>query len=399
MPSSARAEPSPRLVTDAAALRSVCAALRGGGAFGFDTEFIRERSYLPLLCLVQVAAADLVALIDPFAVEMREFWEIVADPAVIKVVHAGSQDLEIGYLNTSLVPANLFDIQVAAALVGMHYPLPYGKLVHHLLNVRAPQDHTVSDWSRRPLSAGQLEYAAADVLYLLRAREKLLARLRHLGRESWLREEMLPLEAPPIYVTDTQRAYQRVRGWERLRPRELAVLCELLAVRDQGARQADLPVRTFLKDEVLVAVARQMPQTPGELNAVRGFPAPLVRQVGPAIFQAVRVAQQTDAAHLPAAAQDEDDDPASRMLVDLAAAAGQAICLTGQLNHALLASRGDYAELIRAVRRGEDAHVDKTHLMTGWRRDFAGRHIADLLRGQAALRVANIQKKPNLELE
>ena len=400
------------IITGRQEFAGLCQTLRQAGVFGFDTEFIRERSYRPQLCLLQVATPDRVALVDPFQVDTREFWQIVADPAVVKVVHAGNQDLEIGYLHTQLVPANIFDVQVAAALAGLHYPLPYGKLVHSLLGVRAPQDHTVSDWSRRPLSSGQIEYAVADVAYLLGAHDKLRARLDKLARLDWLREEMLPLEAASTYAADPRLAYLRVRGHERLRPREMAVLRELVDLRDQGARAADLPVRTFLKDEVLVAVARRMPQTLNQLDEVRGFPTPLIRQIGQAILDAVRAGQQVQGDLHPRAGHDDEDDPANRMLVDLACAAGQSLCLSGQLNHALLACRGDYADLVRALRRGtgkpakepdeakpDSAPDDQPRLLAGWRRRFAGDRLADLLRGHAALRVKGLHKKPALELD
>ncbi len=390
------------IITDSKEFAVLCRTLREAGAFGFDTEFIRERSYRPQLCLLQVATPNRVDLVDPFRVDTREFWQLVADPAVVKVVHAGNQDLEIGYLHTRLVPANIFDVQVAAALAGLHYPLPYGKLVHNLLGVRAPQDHTVSDWSRRPLSPGQIEYAIADVAYLLGAYDKLRAQLGKLARLDWLREEMQPLESPATYEVDPRLAYLRVRGHERLRPRELAVLRELVDLRDQGAQKADLPVRTFLKDEVLVAVARQMPQTLNQLDEVRGFPTPLVRQMGQAILDAVRAGQQIQSDQHPRAGRDDDDDPANRMLVDLACAAGQSLCLSGQLNHALLASRSDYAELVRFVRRSAKTDVpagaDQPHLLAGWRRHFAGDRLVELLRGQAALHVKGLPRKPTLEL-
>ncbi|MCD6364921.1 MAG: ribonuclease D, partial [Planctomycetes bacterium] len=190
------------MVTDEKSLLDVCDTLRAAGTFGFDTEFIRERSYEPQLCLIQVAAGEMTAIIDPLAVDVGAFWELVVDGALTKVVHAGNQDLEICYLQTKRVPANIFDVQTAAAMVGMDYPLSYARLVQRVLSVSLTQTESYSEWAHRPLSASQLSYAVEDVAYLVALMEHFTAAIAAKGRQDWFAEEMALFENEELYLFD-----------------------------------------------------------------------------------------------------------------------------------------------------------------------------------------------------
>ncbi len=385
------------LVEDASELRGLCRNLRAARVFGFDTEFIRERSYRPQLCLVQVATADLIALIDPFKLQIDEFWQLLLDPALEKIVHAGQQDIEMCYLSTGNTPANIFDVQVAAAFTGLPYPMSYRNLVKRIRQVKLAHDATFSEWSQRPLTKGQLSYAADDVLHLVPLKEELDRKLHKLGRTAWMADEMQTLVAEERYAAHPQELWGKVRGQKQLGRGELAVLRELAQWRESAARQADLPPRTFLRDESLTAIARQMPKTVDQLQATRGFPKPLANRAGKAVLRAVRKGRETPKAKLPHAAAGKGDSPANKMLTDLAIAIGESLCLRQGLSHNVLASQSDYAELVRALRH-KGADLGHLKLMTGWRKDFAGTAITEVLTGKRNIRVKSLPKGPRLEL-
>jgi ribonuclease D len=390
-----KTDPSEFLITDSKQFHEVCKALKKAGTFGFDTEFIRERSYQPQLCLIQAATPDMVALIDPFKVDAGEFWKLVADENIQKIVHAGSQDLEMCYLHIQRPGANIFDVQVAAGMVGMGYPMSYGKLVQGVLNKKILQDKSYSEWSRRPLSAGQLRYAVEDVLYLDSIHKALTKCLKKLGRETWLREEMHSLESAEMFECVPQDRWRRVQGWQRLSRRKLGVLRELAAWREDGARRYDLPPRTFLRDQVLTALSRQMPMSIKDVRDTKGFPRPLAGKEGPTILQAIETGRNTPEDELPNPIQPKDDNPVDKMLQDLVSATGQSICLSRDLCHSLFASRSHYAALVSGVRYGIPK-LNTLKLLSGWRNKFAGKKLKEMLAGKRTIKVAN---KSGLELD
>lgn len=392
------ADPAALMVTDAGRLEEFCAALREAGEFGFDTEFIRERSYKPQVCLVQAAGAERLALIDPLRVDLGPFWDLVTDPAVRTIVHAGEQDFELCYLWTGRAPANVFDVQVAAGLAGVGYPLSYERLAKEVLKVSVGKSESFSEWGRRPLTKSQLRYAVEDVLHLLPLKEHLDERLASLGRATWVREEMGRLERAAFYAREVDEAWTRVRGGDGLSRRGRAVLRELAVWREHAAEAEDLPPRTCLRDEVLVGLARRTPQSAGELRNIRGLPAPVASRHGRDLLEAIGRGLAVPGGECPEAADRRDDEPSDRMLVDLAAAAGQGLCLAGSLAHPLLATRSDYQDLVTALAGRAGAADPPPRLLAGWRREFAGDVLAAVLEGRAALRVSGMPKKPRLDV-
>lgn len=378
--SSGLTDSSGQMVTTGGELRRVCRRLRSAGMFGFDTEFIRENSYLPQLCLIQAATRDFVVMIDPFEVDVDPFWRLVVDPGIEKVVHAGEQDLQICHIHTGRVPRAVFDIQVAAGLVGMDYPLSYGKLVLAAFGVETKQGKSFTDWARRPLTPGQLRYAVEDVQHLVALRDHLHGRLRELGRLDWMREEMAPAEDPQTYAYDSLRALQRLRGWRRMGRQRLAILRELTTWRDAAARKADLPPRTLLRDGAMKNVARHMPKTIAQLRQVKGFPRPLARQMGPEVLKTLEMAMCLDESDWPDAAARETD-PDDKTLVSRTIEAVQAFCVANDLNPALVASRAGYVDLLHALRH-ERRPPKHLRLATGWRKRFLGKLITGLLMGR-----------------
>jgi ribonuclease D len=401
--------PSQLLVLEAQGLQDVCGRLRQGGIFAFDTEFIRENSYLPKICLVQVASPQQIALIDPLAVDLAPFWELVLDAAVEKVVFAGEQDLELCHLQTGKAPRNIFDVQLAAGLAGLPYQSSYGNLVRLMLGHELEQGHAFSDWLRRPLTRAQLSYAVEDVLHLLEMKAALQDKLGAAGRLDWLAEEMRPYERPETYARPPELSWQRVRGHDRLGRRELGVLRELAVWREQVARQLDLPSRTAMRDECLCGIARRPPRTLQQLAAVRGLPRPDVQRFGQQILQAVNRGLAAPAEHCPPLPT-AGETPTNKMLADLVGAAGQSLCLEEAVSPRLLANQSDFMDLVAYLRRpdrpgGGEAKIappsddDLPRLLKGWRRQFAGLRLAELVTGQAALRIAGYPGNPHLRYE
>ncbi len=358
-------DPASLVVDTPEAMTRACHELRREGVFGFDTEFIREQSYLPRLCLVQAATSSFVALIDPFAVNLDEFWALLRDESLVKVVHSGEQDLEMCHIHGRCTPANLFDVQLAAGLVGLPYQMSYGRLVQEMLGLDVPQGHSFSDWSRRPLSKDQLEYAAVDVTYLAAIHKDLSARLHSLGRQEWLREEMAAALAME-FCPPPHQSWMRVRGRERLGANKLAVLRELAAWRESAAAEADVPTRTFLRDDVLITLSATMPTTVAELAAARGFPRPLAREQGQRVLDAIERGRRADPSQWPAAAPREMELASHRQTVDNLIVAGTAMCQTMQISPELFASRRTYTELVHAIRKGRP--LETLRMMTGWRK-------------------------------
>ncbi|MCE5326750.1 MAG: ribonuclease D [Planctomycetaceae bacterium] len=387
------------MVTQPGALRQVCDALAAAGVFGFDTEFIRERSYLPQLCLVQVATASEVWVIDPLQTDMAPLWQLVADPSIRKIAHAPEQDLELCYLQSQRTPANIFDVQVAAGLVGLHYPISYGRLVQAITGKAIIQDQTVSDWSRRPLSGEQLEYARDDVRYLVGIAAELQRRLEKYGRSDWMAQEMAQLEHPAQYVADSKLLYRKVHGWKQLHRKELAVLQELALWREGAAADDNMPPRTFLRDPVLLALARYRPLTPAGVRNIRGLPRPVADRHAPRMIAAIERGAGAEKEDCPPPDRTRTgEDSVDQMLIDLASALGQSLCLGGNMAPALLATRKDYADLVRCVLREQEDSAD-TALAGGWRAEFAGNCIRGFLAGQGVLRVNCRGGKTRLTLE
>lgn len=481
MPARAQpADPHELLVTRRDDLDDLCRHLASAGRFAFDTEFIRERSYEPRVCLVQVATDERMALLDPLALEdMTPFWELVCDRGFEKVVHAGRQDLELCHLAMQRPPANVFDVQVAAALVGPSFQMSYGKLVDGLLGVQLEQGETFSDWSRRPLSASQLSYAVEDVHYLLPLRDRLGRMLEKRGRGAWLREELRNYENPDTWRREVEEPWLKVRGRGGLNRRNLAVLRELALWRESAARRRDVPARTYMRDEILIEMSRRHPAEVDDLRGMRAFPRGEAERWGNDIIAAVERGLAVPEEDLPERPETPDEKPGARALADLAAAVGQAVCSARDLAPEVFATRSDYQELADVVARGRlgevldsagatpvaaaaegepaittgrtegrnpqadrdarrgrgaggrpgrgvrggpvsegprdkgaasDPGVEGTasrsiveaslpKVLRGWRRDFAGRLLAEVMAGQAWVRIGGPPHRPELLIE
>ena len=285
------AEPKGRLVTDAGELRAAVAGVRGASRIAFDTEFVGERTYFPRLCLIQIGTEREAFAVDPLAVgDLSPLDELLFDAKILKLVHAGWQDLKIFYQRTGRVPAPVFDTQIAASVLGMPAQAAYASVVREFLGVDVKKGHSYSDWGARPLSASQLAYALDDVRFLPALHDRMSERLEKEGRFSWIGPGIAALSSPATYETNPDEEYRRVKGWAALDRRRLAVLRALIAWREREAMRRDVPRRRVLSDESALAIARSRASDEEALGRVRGLEWKVGGETSRAVLAAVREA-------------------------------------------------------------------------------------------------------------
>jgi ribonuclease D len=368
-------------------LKALVARLRGAERFAYDSEFIGELTYVPKLCLIQVASAESVSLIDPLAkMDLSPFWEVLCDGAIEKVVHAGSQDLEPVFRHMKRAPANVFDTQIACGFIGMAYPVALGKMVREIVGVPLGKGLTFTHWDQRPLSAMQLRYAADDVRYLIAARDQIGRRLEALGHAAWAAEECRMLCEPRLYQFDPDHQYRRVRGATSLNPAGLAILRELVIWRDGAARAHDLPPRAFLKDEILLDLARNPVKSVEKLARIKGLPRPVELAHGGEMVEAIARAAAIPHAQLPTTKQREET-PMEKFRADSLWTATEAICFGRGIDPNLVASRQEIGVLYRHLTAGEKVGEGDVRMLEGWRRAAVGEAIIGMVKGGVAARM------------
>lgn len=375
------------LITEPARLDAAVADARAARIAALDTEFMREKTYRARLCLVQIATPRQVYLIDPVGgLDLSPVADLVADDEVEIILHAGKQDLEIINERYGVVPANVFDVQIAAGFVGLGASLPYGRLVTELTGTVLEKGESYTDWCRRPLSASQLTYAADDVRYLIAAAEKLGGRLQELGRAEWAREEMQSLSDPATFAADPERAWRRVSGRGSLSARQTAVLKEVAAWREEAAARRDLPRGWIVKDVTLVEIARRSPSDPAALKRVRGLNAREAERSGKEILDAVARGKKAPPIESAQAAS-RTTLARARMLSSLADAIVRARSENAGIANEIVTTRTELeAVLVQVIDGNLDAESHR--LLRGWRRDLAGEAVLALARGEVAVRAA-----------
>lgn len=358
--------------------------LRSAGLFAYDSEFIGEASYHPKLCLIQVATHERIVLIDTLAnLDLTGFWELLADPAVEKIVHSGQQDIEPVFRLFHRAPANVFDTQIAAGFIGLAHPVGLSKLVKELTGVQLGKGFTFTHWDQRPLSPVQIRYAADDVRYLPAVHHALQQRLDALGHTAWAREECAALCDPALYAPDPAADFKRVRGANSLPPRNLAVLRELFTWRESAAQAHDSPPRSFLKDEILIEMARKPIRATADLAKVRGLPRPVEQAEADNILAATQRGLSTPESDYPAFPLVEES-PAERFAIDALWSTIQAWCAGRQIDPSLVSSRQEIARLYRRLTDQAPPTLEGP-LTQGWRHTLLGSHLQAFLSGSAQL--------------
>jgi len=368
------------LITDSAALAKFCARQRGAAYITVDTEFMRERTYWPILCVVQVAGPQEAVAIDALApeIDLAPLLALMNDPATLKVFHAARQDLEIFFHLSDAVPEPLFDTQIAAMVCGFGDSVSYETLVRRLAGAALDKASRFTDWSHRPLTERQVKYALGDVIHLRTVHERLQERLARNGRASWFAEEMAALADPALYRAEPDESWRRFRLRGRGDSRFLAVLRALAAWRERAAQQRDLPRGRILRDEALIEIASHAPQGVDALARTRGLGKGIAEgKLGREILDAVArgIADPDPPA---ASAQKPQNPPGLGPLIELLRVLLKQRCEDFEVAQKLVASADD----LEAIAADDAAPIAALH---GWRREVFGADALALKHGTLAL--------------
>ena len=376
---------TPRVVEKQKDLETLCRELADQGAFALDTEFVRERTFFIQLGIVQVSAGEVEAVIDPQGLSSLEpLFELLAAPDVEKIVHAGEQDFAVLFEAGGGAPRNVFDTQIAAALVGYGDQISYARLVAKVTGVQLDKLETLTDWTARPLTEAQIDYSLEDVRYLPEVRRHLGERLAALGRSGWEREEGARLEADATYRAPEPRDFYRRLKASGLSAVSLGVLRDVAAWREAMARARNIPRGWVLRDQSLLEIARRRPQSVKSLKQIRSLKPQQISKDGEAIVAAVRSGaaepvkeERSEPPHLK---MPEEVESTARLLE----AWLYARAVDAEIAPSMLATRGDLKTLAAGHHH---AKLPLLPLLEGWRRELVGQDLLDILDGKKALRL------------
>ncbi len=345
-----------------------------------DTEFLREKTYFPKFCLLQIATTEWVACVDPLALSSIErLFETLYQPKILKVFHSCRQDLEIFYHLTGKLPEPIFDTQLAAPLLGYQANPGYGMLVSSLLNINLSKAHTRTDWSVRPLSSEQLQYAADDVIYLSEIYLKMHKQLVELGRLDWLRDDFSALTNPHLYLLEPANAWLRIKGKNKLTGKQLSILQTLAKWREETAQKENRPRNWLLRDDLLIEITRFQPQCADDLRKIRGIHDGTVRRYGHKISRLVNEAKQRLPIKLDESKRASRLSQQQEAVLDVLSAIVRIRAEENLLNPAILATRKDLEIML--------SEAQDCNLLQGWRYNMVGRELVSILQGEKVLRL------------
>jgi ribonuclease D len=376
-------------IEDQQQLVEFCSDVKDAPFLGFDTEFVSEDTYRPQLCLIQVAAGERLAVIDPLALDdVSPFWQLLASEGRETIVHAGREEFRFCLFATGGRPATWFDIQIAAGFTGLDYPAAYSTLISKLLGKNLPKGETRTNWRRRPLSERQLEYALHDVIYLKQIRDILSERLGELGRVEWLDDELTAWQ-DQIEQAERSEQWRRVSGIANLSRRQLAIVREIWRWRDAEAQRRDSPSKRVLRDDLIVELARRQTDNAQRIRAVRGMEHRHLQRDLPDIADRVRTALELPESSWPARSPRGDrSQPPLVLLGQFLNTALGSICRSAKIAPGLVGSVQDVREFV-AHRLGLAKQSAPPSLTCGWRAEVVGRELDQLLDGSTVLRVTD----------
>lgn len=351
------------------ALAELCERVQAGAWLALDSEFMRERTYYAQLCLLQVATPEVIACVDPLAVDIAPLLDVIYDPARVKIIHSARQDLEVLFDLRGAAPGNLFDTQIAAAYLGFDDQIGYGPLVEAISGVTLAKAHTRTNWAQRPLSDAQLRYAEDDVRYLGAIHQRLSAELDERGRRDWPRAEFDALTDPKLYRADPGEAWRRIKNGHQLDPPGQVRLRELCAWRELRARELNLPRSWVARDPGLYELARRPPGTLADLRALEVLDAPTAERHGADLLAVLERAQTLPAEAVwrePVLLTRPQTERCKRIMEQLRDCAREQ-----RISVALLATRREVERLVLG-----DGDIP---LLRGWRRELIGDAVSDLL--------------------
>ena len=371
------------LVETDAQLRAFLERCQQSPYMAIDTEFLREKTYYAMLCLVQVAIEGEVAIIDPLAVDnIKDMAPVLTNPNIVKIFHACSQDIEILYHETGVVPKPVFDTQVAAAILGKSQQASYAALVQAFCHVNLPKKDSYTDWSRRPLSPSQVEYAADDVNYLPRIYQRMMQLLKEKNRLSWLDESFEEISNPAKYEVDPRTRYRKLKRVNQLTPRQMAAAREFAAWREERAQHANIPRKWVCSDEQIVEACRREARTLDELYMVRGMRQALRAGDARHALKCIICGLDCPEEELPEARKPNK----SEANVDVAVSLMNAIVhLRAKENRIAPQTLAPQTELMKLAR----GHVEDCELLEGWRYRVVGKELSALLAGEFSLRLSD----------
>ena len=370
-------------ITTTSELAAVCKRMAAHPFVTVDTEFLRETTYYPLLCVAQMATADEAVVVDALApgIDLAPFFTLMADERVMKVFHAARQDIEIVWHAAKLIPHPIFDTQVAAMVLGYGDSISYDQLVQRITGDALDKSHRFTDWTRRPLSDAQLSYAISDVTHLRDVYLALVEDLKKRGRADWVRDEMSVLTSPETYRMEPDNAWQRLKTRVR-KPKELAVLIEVAAWREREAQSRDVPRSRVLKDEAIADIAVQAPTTIERLKNLRSLPKGFERsRWGEAIVAAVSRGLARDVKTLPLQSRSHAA-PNGAATVELLKVL---LRMMSERNHVAAKVIATVDDLER-IAADDEAEVPA---LLGWRRELFGDKALALKHGELALAIEN----------
>ncbi len=368
-------------ITTTSELAAACRRMASHPFVTVDTEFLRETTYYPLLCVAQIASPDEAVVVDTLApgIDLAPFYRLMAEEKVMKVFHAARQDIEIVWHGAKLIPHPIFDTQVAAMVLGYGDSISYDQLVQRITGDSLDKSHRFTDWTRRPLSDAQLAYAISDVTHLRDVYRALVDDLKRRGRADWVEDEMQVLTSPETYRMDPDSAWQRLKTRVR-KPKELAVLIEVAAWREREAQSRDVPRSRVLKDEVIADIAVQAPTTLEKLKNLRSLPKGFERsRWGDAIIATVAKGLARDLKTLPPQARAQPA-PNGAAAVELLKVLLRMISERHHVAAKVIATVDD----LERIAADDEADVPALH---GWRRELFGEKALALKHGKLALAI------------
>lgn len=348
-----------------------------------DTEFLREKTYYPKLCLMQLATDDEIAIVDPFEVEdLKVLAPLFENEEIVKVFHAGHQDIEIIIYDIGCVPRPIFDTQVAAALLGQAQQIGYSSLVHSLCGVKLKKTDSFTDWSARPLSESQINYAKDDVLYLPKMYKSMKETLTEKGRMNWLDAEFEEMTDPATYIADERERFRRLKHFTQLSRRQMAAAREIAAWREIEARKRNVPRKWVITDEQIVEACKREPRTIDELFMVRGMRERLTTRDARDVIELAVAALDSAPDTWPEVPNSSKSEPNVDAQVDLLMSIVRIRAKEYGVAVPTLASHSDLVEVARGHRKGID-------LLKGWRRELVGAELVDFMEGRLTLSIKN----------
>ena len=366
--------PPPSLITHAEQLHDLIDSLQTTDVIGLDTEFVRERTYYPCFCLVQISSPERIDCVDPLALETVEpLQAILSHPKITKIFHSARQDLEVLLHHFGALPVNLADTQLAAAFVGYADQIGYAKLVQEICHVNLPKDATRTDWSRRPLSADQIRYAADDVVFLRKVHEHLIEQLEQRGRLSWYQEDCHELLNPGFYSVQPDNAWKKIAGTQPLTECVRHRLQSLACWRETSAQQFNVPRAWIIKDELLLQIALSSVRKPGLIMPLRGLKTQSQHQLSESFQDLVSnlpPLDQPSDAHLPL---DPRRDPERKKLMQSLSEMVRNTASELDIHASVLASKRDLDALLD--------HPDECRILRGWRLPIIGHPLQAATRG------------------